>query len=115
MFRLISLSAAYTGLIVAVLLAFGGLPVEADTLYPTKHSTPAANSGSLAGALEAGQESTDLELEPMAVDDAERNRSSDIEGTTVISNAPPISDSKAEETDPSEAPILLRRWIYPWP
>ena len=75
MFRLISLSAGYTGLIVAVLLAFGGLPAEADTLYPTKHTTPAANSDP-AGALEAGQESTDLNLEPMAVDDAERDGSS---------------------------------------
>jgi len=114
MFRLISLSAGYTGLIVAVSLAFGGLPAEAATLYPTKHTTSAANLGP-AEALEAEQESTDLDLEPMAIDNAERNGSSDLEGTTTVSEAPSTSASKAEETDASEAPILLRRWIYPWP
>ena len=115
MFRLISFFAGYRGMIVAVLLAFGGLPAEADTLYPAKHTTSGANSGPLAGAPEAEQESTDLDIEPMAIDNAERNGSSDIEGTTIVSEVPPTFDSKAVETDASEAPILLRRWIYPLP
>lgn len=101
--------------IFAILLGFGVPVADADVLHPAEPPALGPSSGALAGVLEAGQESTDLELEPMAADDAEHKGLSEISGTPVIGNNPSASEFNARRTESSGAPMLLQRWIYPWP
>ena len=82
----------YTGLIVAVLLGFGGLAVDAGMWYATKRSAQsAADAAAIAGALEVARGSSPATVETKAKDDAERNGYSDASGATVTINNPPAS------------------------
>jgi hypothetical protein len=104
-----------TGVIFAILLGFGVPAADADVLHAAEPPALTLSSGPLAGVLEAGQESTDLGLKPMAADDAEHNGLPEINGTPIIGNDPSASEFNARGTESSEAPMLLQRWIYPWP
>jgi hypothetical protein len=63
----------YTGLIVAVLLGFGGLAVDAGMWYATKRSVQsAADAAAIAGSLEVARGNT-TEVKSRAKGDAEKN------------------------------------------
>jgi hypothetical protein len=64
----------YTGFIVAILLGFGGLAVDAGMWYATKRSAQtAADSAAIAGSLEVARGSGSTVAKSKAKGDAERN------------------------------------------
>lgn len=86
----------YTGLIVAILLGFGGLAVDAGMWYATKRSVQAAaDAAAIAGALEVARGSTDATVEIKAKADAEQNGHSVASGATIDINNPPESGPSA--------------------
>jgi hypothetical protein len=94
----------YTGLMVGILLAFGGLAVDAGMWYATKRSAQsAADAAALTGALEEARGSTSTTVETMAKADAERNGFSATTGATVTINNPPTSGPSAGVSGAVEA------------